>query len=65
MPKMKTNRGARKRFKITGTGKVKRAKAYTGHLKTCKKPTQKRNLRKPGIVHKTNETSVKRMLPGY
>ena len=48
MPKMKTHRGAAKRFKKTGTGKLKRAHAFTSHILTKKSAKRKRNLRKTG-----------------
>ena len=63
MPKVKTNRGAAKRFKATGSGKIKRRKAYTSHILTKKSTKQKRNLRKAGLVDETNVKAVKRMLP--
>lgn len=63
MPKVKTNRGAAKRFKATGSGKIKRGKAYTSHILTKKSTKQKRNLRKAGLVDETNVKAVKRMLP--
>ncbi|RKX22553.1 MAG: 50S ribosomal protein L35 [Candidatus Zixiibacteriota bacterium] len=50
MPKMKTKRTAAKRFKKTGTGKIKRRHAYTSHILTKKSPKRKRNLRKSGLV---------------
>lgn len=62
MPKMKSNSGAKKRFKVTGSGKIKRKKAYKGHILTKKSSKRKRNLGKDALVHKTNEKSVKRML---
>jgi len=52
MPKMKTHRGAAKRFKKTGSGKIKRAKAYSSHLLGGKSPKRKRKLRKAGLVSK-------------
>ena len=63
MPKVKTNRGAAKRFKATGSGKIKRRKAYTSHILTKKSTKQKRNLRKSGLVDESNVKAVKRMLP--
>ncbi len=50
MPKMKTNRGAAKRFRFTGKGKVRRVKAYKSHLLTHKTRKRKRSLRKPGLA---------------
>ncbi|MCH7504722.1 50S ribosomal protein L35 [PVC group bacterium] len=63
MPKMKTNRGAAKRFRINKKGKVKRSKAYTSHLMSAKTNKQKRNLRKSTLVHASDVRRVKRMLP--
>ena len=54
MPKIKTNRAAAKRFKVTGTGKLKRSKAYKRHILTKKTTKTKRNLRKAAIVDATN-----------
>jgi large subunit ribosomal protein L35 len=63
MPKMKTNRGAKKRFKITATGKLKRRKARRNHILSKKTTKQKRGLRKPGLVDSANEKSILRSLP--
>ena len=63
MPKLKTKRGAAKRFKITGTGKVKRSRAYMRHILTHKTRKQKRHLGKPAIASPTDEKAIKRMLP--
>jgi large subunit ribosomal protein L35 len=63
MPKTKTKRGAAKRFKITGTGKVKRSRAYMRHILTHKSRKQKRHLGKPAIASPSDEKSIKRMLP--
>ena len=63
MPKMKTNRGAAKRFKATGSGKIKRKKAFTSHILTKKSTKRKRNLRQSGLVAECDKASVKRMLP--
>ena len=63
MPKMKTKRSAAKRFKVTGTGKLKRNKAYKRHILTKKSPKTKRNLRKAALVDETNVKSMKRILP--
>jgi len=62
MPKMKTNRGAAKRFKTTGTGKIVRSKAFTSHILTKKSTKQKRNLRKSGILDSANLKNVARLL---
>ena len=63
MPKIKTNRGAAKRFRITAKGRVKRRHAYLRHILSNKTSTQKRNLRKPALVDKSNEKAIKRLLP--
>jgi large subunit ribosomal protein L35 len=63
MPKIKTNRAAAKRFKITGTGKVRRYKAYKSHLLSKKSPKRKRNLRSAGLVDSTNIRGIRRLLP--
>ena len=63
MPKMKTSRAAAKRFKVTGTGKLKRAKAYKSHILTKKSTKRKRNLRKSTIIDPTNASSMKKILP--
>ena len=63
MPKMKTSRAAAKRFKVTGTGKLKRAKAYKSHILTKKSTNRKRNLRKPAITDATNVKNMKKILP--
>jgi large subunit ribosomal protein L35 len=63
MPKMKSNSGAKKRFKITGSGKIKRNRAYKRHILTKKSSTQKRGLRKAALVDKTQEHQIRAMLP--
>ena len=63
MPKLKTNRGAAKRFSTTGTGKIKRKKAYTSHILTTKTTKQKRNLRKGGLVDASDAKRIKRLIP--
>ncbi len=63
MPKIKSNSGAKKRFKVTGTGKIVRRKAYASHLLTCKTRKQKRNLRKPTLLDSANQRGLRRMLP--
>ena len=62
MPKMKTNSGAKKRFALTGTGRVKRKKAFASHILTKKSPKRKRNLRETTLVHKADEKRVKRLV---
>ncbi len=63
MPKMKSNRGAGKRFRATGGGGVKRAKSGKSHILTSKDRKRKRSLRKSALVHSTNEKSIRRLLP--
>lgn len=63
MPKMKSNSGAKKRFKVTGSGKIKRKKAGKRHILTKKRQKRKRNLGKDTIVDKSQEKSVKQMIP--
>ena len=63
MPKVKTNKSAAKRFKKTGTGKLKRMKAYKSHILTKKSTKRKRNLRKATITDATNAKVMKRILP--
>lgn len=63
MPKLKTNRGAAKRFKKTGTGKLKRMKAYKSHILTKKSAKRKRNLRKGTMTDPTNAKNIKKILP--
>jgi large subunit ribosomal protein L35 len=62
MPKVKTKSGAKKRFKLTGTGKIKRKHAYKSHILTKKETKQKRNLRHADLVDKTDVPRVKKML---
>ena len=63
MPKFKTKRAAAKRFKTTGTGKLKRFKAYKSHILTKKTTKRKRNLRKATMMDQTNEKVMKKILP--
>lgn len=63
MPKIKTHRGAAKRYKITGSGKIKRGKAYKSHILTKKSTKRKRNLRKTGYVSETVAKVVKKLIP--
>ena len=63
MPKMKTSRAAAKRFKVTGTGKLKRSKAYKQHILTKKSTKKKRELRKPVMTNSTNVKNMKKILP--
>lgn len=61
--KLKTNRSAAKRFSLTGSGKVKRRKAFASHLLSSKTTKRKRNLRKSTLVDSANLSGVRRMLP--
>jgi len=63
MPKLKSVRGAVKRFKTTGSGKIKHYKAFASHLLTSKTTKRKRNLRKSVVISKSDLSNVKRMLP--
>lgn len=63
MPKLKTNRGAAKRFKLTGSGKFKRQQSHKNHILTKKSPKRIRQLRKADLVHGNDEASVRKMLP--
>ena len=62
MPKMKTKPGAKKRFTLTGSGKIKRKHAYKSHILTKKTKKQKRRLTNTGLVHKTDEARIKKLL---
>ena len=62
MPKMKSNRGAAKRFKRTANGKIKRKKAFLRHILTKKASKRKRALRQPDYVHKADADRIKRLL---
>ena len=63
MPKLKTKRAAAKRFKKTGTGELKRNKAYKSHILTKKTTKRKRNLRKTSVADTTNVKQIKRLIP--
>ncbi len=63
MPKIKSHSGAKKRFKITKSGKVKSGSAYRSHILTKKTTKRKRGFRAPSYVDKTNAAAVKEMLP--
>ena len=63
MPKMKTNSGAKKRFRLTGSGKVRRGSAGLSHMMMGKSANRRRKLRKHNIVAKVDEERVKRLLP--
>ncbi|MBS5916038.1 MAG: 50S ribosomal protein L35 [Clostridiales bacterium] len=62
MPKMKTHRGAAKRFSRTGTGKIKRNHAYTSHILEKKSPKRKRNLRKSAIMFKGDAKRIDQLI---
>ncbi|MEM0962841.1 MAG: 50S ribosomal protein L35 [Bacteroidota bacterium] len=62
MPKMKSNSGAKKRFALTGTGRVKRRKAFSSHILTKKSPKRKRNLRETTLVHPADEKRIKKLI---
>lgn len=62
MPKMKTNAGAKKRFKLTGSGKIKRKHAYKSHILTKKSTKRKRNLTYWGTVSGADTSSIKKLL---
>lgn len=62
MPKMKSNRAAKKRFKVTASGRVKHRQNYKSHILTTKTAKRKRQLRKYGYVHPSDEPRVKKMI---
>ncbi len=62
MPKMKSNRASSKRFRLTGSGKIRRNKAYASHILTKKSQKRKRNLRKSGLVAASDEKRVRHMI---
>jgi large subunit ribosomal protein L35 len=62
MPKMKTHRGAAKRFKKTGTGKIVRMHAFTSHILEKKSPKRKRNLRQSAVMHKTDAKRIANLI---
>ena len=62
MPKIKTSRSAKKRFKLTGKGKVKRSKAFSKHILTSKTSKRKRRLRKSVLVSKPDQSRIKKLL---
>lgn len=63
MPKMKSNRGAAKRFRATGSGRIKRKHAYHSHILTKKDPKRKRRLRSTTLISGADEKMVRRLLP--
>ena len=62
MPKMKSNRAARKRFKVTANGNLKRRKAFRRHILTSKTTKRKRHLRRSTVVHETEEKKIRLLL---
>lgn len=64
MPKMKTHRGAAKRFRVSGTGKVRRRKAYRSHLNGKKSPKRLRRLGRPTLVSEADRRNVERLIGG-
>ncbi len=62
MPKQKTNSSAKKRFKVTGSGKIKRARAFKRHILTKKTKKQKKRLSHAGLVHTSDMNNAKRLL---
>ncbi len=63
MPKMKTNRGAAKRIKITGSGKMARSRGFANHILTKKTTKRKRKLRKSSLVHSSNVKQMAKLIP--
>lgn len=63
MPKIKTNRAAAKRFRVTGTGKIKRNKGYKRHILSSKSKKQKRHLRKATLVSAAESRNIRRLIP--
>ena len=63
MPKMKTKKGAAKRFRLTGSGKVKRSKAFKRHILTSKSTKRKRHLDMESLVSKADDRRIRAMLP--
>jgi large subunit ribosomal protein L35 len=63
MPKIKTNRGASKRFSVSASGKIKRGKAFSSHILTKKSTKRKRYLRKSALISKVDSKSIRRLIP--
>jgi len=63
MPKIKTNRGAAKRFTKTGKGKIRRRRAYHSHILTSKSQKRKRRLRAGTLIHSADEKNIKKLIP--
>lgn len=63
MPKIKTNRGAAKRFSTTGTGKIKRRRAFASHILTSKNQKRKRRWRSGTLIHASDAKNIKKLIP--
>jgi large subunit ribosomal protein L35 len=63
VPKIKTNRGAAKRFSVTASGKIKHKKNYASHILTKKSTSRKRNLRQVGFISKADEKNIRELIP--
>lgn len=63
MPKIKTNKSAAKRFKKTGTGKIKRSHAFTSHILTSKTTKRKRNLRSSALIAPEDQKNIAKLIP--
>jgi large subunit ribosomal protein L35 len=63
MPKIKSNRGAMKRFRVTGSGKIKRNKGFKGHLLSTKSKKRKRALRQGAVVSPAEEKNIRKLIP--
>lgn len=63
MPKIKSNRGAMKRFRVTGSGKIKRSRGFKGHLLSSKNKKRKRKLRKGGLVSPADQRNIRKLIP--
>jgi large subunit ribosomal protein L35 len=64
MPKLKTNRGAAKRFSKTGSGRIRRRQSFKNHILTKKSPKRKRQLRRGALIAHADEAAVRQMIPG-
>ena len=65
MPKIKSNRGATKRFKVTGSGKIKRSKGFKSHLLSSKGKKRKRNLRHSTMVSAADQGNIRKLIPYF
>ena len=63
MPKIKTNRAAAKRFRVTGSGKIKRSKGFKQHILSSKSKKRKRHLRQAGMVSAVESKNIRRLIP--